>query len=135
MGNCSVSAFDNSEDLVNNAEYEVDEDCEVPGELARLIQQEERVILPHEELLETINLGTKEDRKEVKVGANLEPNVKERLVQLLNEYVEIFSWSYEDMSGLDTDIVVHRLPTREDCPPIKKKVRRMRPYMSEKIKA
>ena len=135
MGDYSVLAFDNSEDLVNQAEYEVDEDCEVPRELARLLQQEERAILPHEELLETINLGTKEDRKEVKVGANLEPSVKERLVQLLNEYVEIFAWSYEDMPGLDTDIVVHRLPKREDYPPIKQKVRRMRPNMFEKIKA
>ena len=33
------------------------EDCEVPGELARLLQQEERPIQPHEELLDTINLG------------------------------------------------------------------------------
>ena len=101
MGNCSVSAFDNSEDLVNHAEYEVDEDYEVPGELARLLQQEERAILPHEELLETINLGTEEDKREVKVGANLEPDVKKHLVKLLNEYVEIFTWSYEDMPGLD----------------------------------
>ena len=99
------------------------------------MQQEERAILPHEELLETVNLGTEEDKKEVKVGANLEPSVKERLVQLLNDYVEIFAWSYEDMPGLDTDIVVHRLPTREDCPPIKQKVRRMRLGMSKKIKA
>ena len=132
MGDYSALAFDNSEDLVNHAEYEVDEDCEVPGELARLLQQEERAILPHEELLETINLGTEEDRKEVKVGASLEPSVKERLIQLLNEYVEIFAWSYEDMPGLDTDIVVHRLPTREDYPPVKQKVCRMRPDMSEK---
>ena len=69
------------------------------------------------------------------MGANLEPSVKECLIQLLNEYVEIFAWSYEDMPGLDTDIVVHRLPTREDCPPVKQKVRCMRPDMSEKIKA
>ena len=54
---------------------------------------------------------------------------------MLNEYVKIFAWSYEDMSGLDTDIVVHRLPIREDCPPVKQKVHRMRPDMSEKIKA
>ena len=53
----------------------------------------------------------------------------------MNEYVEIFIWSYEDMSGLDTDIMVHRLPTKEDCPPIKQKVHWMRPDMSEKIKA
>ena len=47
MGDYSVLAFDNSEDLVNHAEYEVDKDCEVPGELAILLQQEERAILPH----------------------------------------------------------------------------------------
>ena len=39
------------------------------------------------------------------------------------------------MPGWNTDIVVHRLPTKEDCPPVKKKVHRMWPDMSEKIKA
>ena len=81
-----------------------------------------------------MNLGTEEDRKEVKIGANLEPSVKQRLIQMLHDYVEIFAWSYEDTPGLDTDIVVHRLPTKEDFPPVKQKVRRMRPEMSEKIK-
>ena len=46
MGEYSAISFNNSEDLVNQAEYEDDEGCEVPGELARLLQQEERAILP-----------------------------------------------------------------------------------------
>ena len=54
---------------------------------------------------------------------------------MLRDYIEVFSWSYEDMPGLDIDIVVHRLPTKEGFLPVKKKVRRMRPEMSEKIKA
>ena len=53
---------------------------------------------------------------------------------MLHEYVEVFSWSYEDMSRLDADIMVHRLPTKEECPPVKQKVCRMRPDMLEKIK-
>ena len=61
-----------------------------------------------------MNLGTEKDRKEVKIGVNLEPSVKQRLIQMLRDYVEIFAGSYEDMPGLDTDIVVHRLPTKED---------------------
>ena len=40
MGNNSDMAFSDSEDLVYHAEYEGDEDYEVPGELARLLQQE-----------------------------------------------------------------------------------------------
>ena len=54
---------------------------------------------------------------------------------MLHDYVEIFACSYEDMPRLDTNILVHRLPTKEDCPPVKKKVRRMHSEMSEKIKA
>ena len=81
--------------------------------------------------MDTINLGTEEDTREVKVGANLEPGVKERLIQLLHDYVEVFDWSYEDIPGLDADIVVHRLPTKEGCPPVKKKVHRMRPDIGE----
>ena len=59
-------------------EDEGEDDCEVPGELARLLQQEERAIQPHEEPVETVNLRTEEDIKEVKIGANLELRVKQR---------------------------------------------------------
>ena len=81
-----------------------------------------------------MNLGTKEDKKEVKIGSNHEHNVKERLIRMLHDYVEVFSWSDEDIPGLDTDIVVHLLQTKEDCPPVKQKVHHIRPDMSEKIK-
>ena len=69
--------------------------------------------------MDTVKLGTKEDKKEVKVGANLEPSVKKHLNQLLHDYFEVFAWLYEDIPGLDSDIVVHRLSTKEDCPPVK----------------
>ena len=64
-------------------------------------------------------MGTKEDIKEVNIGANLELSVKHHLIQMLHDHVEIFAWSYEDMLGLDTDIVVHRLPTKEEFPLVK----------------
>ena len=84
--------------------------------------------------VEIVNLGTEEDKKEVKIGSDLKHSVKKRLIQMLHDYVEVFAWSYEDMPGLDTDIVVHRLSIKEDCPLVKQKVRRMRPEMSAKIK-
>ena len=51
------------------------------------------------------------------------------------DYVEVFTWSYKYMPGIDTDIVVHRLPMKEGCPLVKQKVRHMQPDMSENIKA
>ncbi|XP_039684984.1 uncharacterized protein [Medicago truncatula] len=38
------------------------------------------------------------------------------------------------MPGLDTDIVVHHLPLKPECPPVKQKLRRTRPDMALKIK-
>ena len=81
----------NFENPINQAADEGEEDYEVPGELARLLQQEEREVQPPEESVETVNLGTEESKKEVKIGANLENGVKEWLIQMLHEYVEIFA--------------------------------------------
>ena len=44
MGNDTAIAFCESENLIYQAEDEGEKDCEVPGELARLLQQEERAI-------------------------------------------------------------------------------------------
>ncbi|GAU25046.1 hypothetical protein TSUD_155200 [Trifolium subterraneum] len=38
------------------------------------------------------------------------------------------------MPGLDTDIVVHKLPLKPECPPVKQKLRRTRPDMALKIR-
>ncbi|MCI37436.1 hypothetical protein A2U01_0058660, partial [Trifolium medium] len=119
---------------INQAEEGDENDCELPEGICRLLEQEEKEIQPHQEPIEVINLGTDEDKKEIKIGASLQEDVKSSLVSLLQEYVDVFAWSYQDMSGLDTDIVVHRLPLRPEYPPVKQKLRRTRPNMALKIK-
>ena len=79
MGNDSTMAYCDFENPIYQAEDKGEEDREVPGELARLLKQEEKTIQPHEEPVDTVNLGTEEDKKKVKVGANLEPSVKKSL--------------------------------------------------------
>ena len=56
------------------------------------------------------------------------------MIDLLREYSDVFAWSYQDMPGLDTDIMVHHLPLREECTPVKQKLRRVKPEMLLKIK-
>ena len=64
-------------------------------------------------------MGIEEERREVKIRTTLSPTIREKLIDLLREYSDVFAWSYQDMPGLDTDIVVHHLPLREECAPIK----------------
>uniref|UniRef100_A0A2N9H8Q5 Reverse transcriptase/retrotransposon-derived protein RNase H-like domain-containing protein n=1 Tax=Fagus sylvatica TaxID=28930 RepID=A0A2N9H8Q5_FAGSY len=51
-----------------------------------------------------------EEPREVKIGTRCAAEQKEALIALLREFHEIFAWSYQDMPGLDTDIVVHKIP-------------------------
>ena len=83
------------------------EDDDLPPDLLRLVEQDERQILPHQEIIEAVNLGTEEKRKEVKIGTTLSPVIRKELISLLQDYNDVFAWSYQDMPDLDIDIVVH----------------------------
>ena len=76
------------------------------------MRQEEKTILPHQEAIEIVNLGINAVKREVKIGSALQDDVKKGLIELLREYSDIFVWLYEDMSGLDTNIVMHHFPLK-----------------------
>ena len=95
------------------------ENDDLPPDLLRLVEQDERQILPHLEITEAVNLRTEKEKKEVKIGTTLLPATRKELIDLLQDYSDVFTWSYQDMIGLDTDIVVHHLPLREECALVK----------------
>ncbi|KAI5442170.1 hypothetical protein KIW84_011294 [Lathyrus oleraceus] len=55
----------------NHVDEDCDEDSELPEKLERLLKQESKVIQPHEEVVELVNLRINEENKEVKVGLAL----------------------------------------------------------------
>jgi len=42
-----------------------------------------------------------------------------RYEQLLQEYKDVFTWGYQDMPGLNPNVVVHKLAVSERVKPIK----------------
>ena len=65
----------------------------------------------------------------MKIGTALSLATRKELIDLLQDYSDVFAWSCQDMPGLNTEIVVHRLPLREECTPVKQKLRRVKPEM------
>ena len=59
------------------------EDVDLPPDLLRLVEQDERQILPHQEIAKAINLGTEEEKKKVKIGTTLSPATRKKLIDLL----------------------------------------------------
>ena len=79
---------------------------------------------PIKEETQPINLGTDDEPKMIKVGNTLTTSKKDGLVALLTE-LKVFAWSYEDMPGIDTDIVQHCIPTDPTMKLVKQKLRRI----------
>jgi len=69
------------------------------------------------------NIGIEEEPKIVLISANLSPQDEVAIVSILKDYPDRFAWSYEDMPGLDRDLVKHRLVLKPDATPVKQKLR------------
>jgi hypothetical protein len=99
------------------------------------VEQHEQTWKPAVEELETINVGSDQSKKELKIGTLITLEQRTTMIALLQEYADVFAWSYEDMPGLDTNIVVHKIPLEEGCKPVKQKLRRAHPNVWIKVKA
>ncbi|XP_015161970.1 uncharacterized protein [Solanum tuberosum] len=145
---CSINAdFDNMTCMRNslpdlkelfilespNREVEYDEE-EAFREINRELEQFEHKPKPNLSETEAINLGSNEEVKEIKISLHVKKEIRDAIIQLLFEYKDVFAWSYDDMPGLSVDLVVHKLPTHPDFPPVQQKRRKFKPDVSEKIK-
>lgn len=81
-----------------------------------------------------VNIRTKEEPKMVKLGASLSAQKHKTFVMLLCEFLDVFSWSYEDMPSLDPYLVVHYLIVHESVNLIKKLLRKMYPRVALLVK-
>ena len=86
----------------------------------------ERVSPPFDDL-ETVDLGTADQPRELRIGTTLFADERDNLLRLLISYLDVFAWSFEDMSGLDPSIVQHHLPLMPHARPVKQKLRRLHP--------
>ena len=85
----------------------------------------------------TININTNEnedDPRPVSVSSNTTLEERERFEKILKKHREAFAFTYEDMPGIDRNIVEHRIPIIPGMKPVKQKLRRLRPEWSEKVR-
>ena len=101
---------------ISKTDFEEDiNESDLPLEMLRLLTMEDKQILPHQEIIELVNLGADDKKKEVKIGTSLDSSTKKEITDLLREYADIFAQSYQDMPGLSTEIVEHQLLMKPEC--------------------
>ncbi|XP_038999865.1 uncharacterized protein LOC120125518 [Hibiscus syriacus] len=87
----TIVDFENDMCLEESKGYKDDEECELNPELVRLIEQESKQILPHQEKTETVNLGIEDYKKEVKIGTSFSAETRSDLIHLLHEFKDVFA--------------------------------------------
>ena len=113
----------------------LEEVLNLPRDILEALNRESEGSKPNLEEIEVINLA-EEGKKEkpVKIRVNFPKEMKDELIALLKEFKEIFAWSYQNMPGLDTKIVVHRIPIKPECPSVLQALRRKKFETIIKIK-
>ncbi|KAL8116987.1 hypothetical protein AgCh_023241 [Apium graveolens] len=94
----------------------------LPIEDLDIRENDEKRGKPTEDLV-SIPLAPEEPEKVTFVGATLEEPLRGKLVKFLQENSDVFTWSAADMSGIDPELITHKLNVDQNRKTLKQKKR------------
>ena len=74
---------------------------------------------PTDDKVIQINLGDESNPKPIFISESLPLFEKKYLIHLVQEYIDVFAWNYEDMPTLDPQVAMHRLNINPNVKPVK----------------
>ena len=74
-----------------------------------------------------------ETARTTRIGMTLSPEMRMRLVQFLKKNLDVFAWSHEDMPGLSTKVIQHKLNVDPEKKPIQQRRRVFAPERNQVI--
>ena len=92
---------------------------EMDDHLQAMSIEEHRMTMEPVEKLEEVFLDDPNHERTTKIGTLASPAVRQALMTFLRSNRDVFSWSHEDMPGIDPSIMVHRLNVSPSFPPIR----------------
>ena len=75
------------------------------------------------ERLEEIPLNSSKLDRTTRIDTLTNPTVRLAIVAFLKENQDVFAWNHEDMPGINTSVMVHRLNVSPSFPPVRQKKR------------
>ena len=69
--------------------------------------EERRLVAEPTEILENALLQESDPKKFTRIGTSMKEKVKKDLVQFLRKSINVFTWSYDDMPGIDPSVITH----------------------------
>ena len=73
------------------------------------------------EELETIPLDEEQLDLVTRIGTQANPTVRDRLIHFLRNNLDIFTWGYEEMLGINPSILIHQLNVSPSFLPVRQR--------------
>jgi hypothetical protein len=77
------------------------------------------VVHPQIEKVEDFNIRIEKEPKNIKLSNLLPVDQRVKYVDLFQEFIEVFAWSYEDIKTYYTRIIQHRIPLKVGSKPFR----------------
>jgi hypothetical protein len=101
--------------------------------LERLFNQDDipskSTLQPQPKEVEDCDIGTKGNPWMVKRSKYLSTEIKNKYVELLRKYKDVFACSYEELRTYDTSVIEHKIPLKPGVKPFKQKLRQISPIL------
>nr|XP_023895560.1 uncharacterized protein LOC112007449 [Quercus suber] len=91
-------------------------------------EEEEKV-----EALEVVELIEGEMTKTTRIGTTLSPEMRTRLIQFLRENLDVFAWSHDNMPGISSEVIQHKLNVDPEKRLVKQRRRTFAPERDQAI--
>uniref|UniRef100_A0A2N9GAI6 Uncharacterized protein n=1 Tax=Fagus sylvatica TaxID=28930 RepID=A0A2N9GAI6_FAGSY len=87
-----------------------------------IVEERQNVAEPTEEL-EGIILIEGDEKKTTRIGTSMTKEIRDLIVSFLRKNADVFAWSHNDMPGISTEVIAHKLNVNPSTPPVKQKRR------------
>ncbi len=81
-----------------------------------------------------LNLGSKEEPKEVLINTILPSVFQAQIKKVLVEYIDVFAWSYKELKGIPKEVCEHKIELMVNVQLIKQKQYIMNPNYALRVK-
>ena len=96
------------------------------------IDEGQRLVEPTEEL-EVVVLDNKKLNKTTNIGTRLDGRLRESIIKFLKGNLDVFAWTHDDMLGIDSSTICHKLNVNPSIRPVKQKRRVFAPDRNQAI--
>jgi hypothetical protein len=87
-----------------------------------IVEERQNIAEPTEELEEIVLIEDNE-KKTTKIGTSMTKEIRYLIVSFLRKNADVFKWSHDDMLGISTEVIAHKLNVNPSTSPVKQKRR------------